>query len=110
MFEGHAKAVIEFFAQARIILIHFGPLGPIRGLVRRESTVYRIDPEGEQMIKSLIERAQSKSAFAQQIPVEGFHMSQVKNNTVALWDWAVVHGFAANNGEEIVGLLAGLRN
>ena len=47
--------------------------------------------------------------FADQVPVEGFEVAEVKDDAVALGDRPVVDGFGMNQAEQRVGDFAGLR-
>src|SRR5580704_10318816 len=53
--------------------------GPVRGQVGRKTTAYGVDAEGKQPVKFRSEAPQSEDALTQQIRVERFEVSQIKN-------------------------------
>src|ERR1700741_562177 len=50
-----------------------------------------------------MKRLQAKGPLREQVPIEGFHMPDVKNNAVPLGDRPIVNSFFANDTEHFVG-------
>jgi hypothetical protein len=89
---GDAQRSIERLAQSRVVTLYLLNRGPIVWLITRQAPVDRIDAEGKELIESGVERHKPEWS-EEKIPVECFEMAQVKNDTVAFGDRAVVECF-----------------
>src|SRR5579863_4542618 len=98
---------VQFLTQTLVIRIDFFALRPVRRLIRRQSSAHGINPKREQLVECLVERLQSKRSLREQIPVERFNVSNIKNDAVSFRDRAVVHGLFAHDFKQVVGALAG---
>ena len=102
MFDG----AVEFFAHALLIAGHFRQRRPILRWVRGQSAADGIDAERKKFIKSPVERAQTKGALREQVPVKRLDMANVENDAMSLGDGPIVEGFFANDLEKFVGACA----
>jgi hypothetical protein len=91
-----AQRGIDRFAQSRVVTLYLLDPGPIFRLVIRQAPVDWVNAEGEELIEIRIERRKSQRS-KQKVPIESFEMAQVKNDTVALGDRAVVECFRPDN-------------
>jgi hypothetical protein len=115
VFDGHVQQLIRDFAEqivndltcAQIVSMHFGDTGPSRGRIIRQLAGRRIDPEREQPVKFGMESTLSEPIPCDQIPVEGFHVSQVEDDSMPLRDAAIVEGIRAHQLKETVRDTAG---
>jgi hypothetical protein len=102
----------ELFVESRPgsvhITVHMIERRPISGNVSGQASVDRIDAEGEQPIQFGLRTLQSEDAIPEQIPVERFEVSDIKNDAVALRDRPLVEEVVTNNAEERVALAASL--
>ncbi len=86
VFDGDVQQLLRHFGQplvdhlARTLVgsVHLGETGPVGGLVLRQLAGRRIDAEGEQAIKFLVERAAGPAVARDQIPIEGVDVAQGK--------------------------------
>ena len=82
--------------------------GPVGGHVGGEIAVGGIDAEGEEFVERGMMGSEAESAGAEQVPVEGFEMAEIENQTVTFGYGAIVESLGENVGEERVGLLPSL--
>jgi hypothetical protein len=106
--ERHLNSGIKLCAQFGVVRIDLFTAGPFGRLVAGQTPVDGINSKGKQVVKRFIKRLKSESAFPEEIPVESFHMAQIKNDAVAFRYRAIVHGFSTDYGEKVIGLLASL--
>ena len=85
------------------------PGRPVRGLIRWQSAIHRVDAERKQAIELRIERFPPGNSRVQKIPIERFQMPQVKDDAVPLRDGTLVQSIRADQFEELIRLPAGLR-
>jgi hypothetical protein len=77
-------------------------------LIRRQAATYWIDPESEKLIECRMKRLQPECTLRQQVPIEGFHMANVKNNPMPLGDRPVVNRVFSNDAKQFVSAFAGI--
>jgi hypothetical protein len=97
--QGSIDGCIEFLTQPPIIALDFLPLRPVGRLVRGQTTLHRIDSEGKQLIESWMKRLQAKDSMCQQIPIEGFDVSKVKNYAMTFGNRPLVHGLVKDDAK-----------
>src|SRR6267154_350577 len=102
------NGLIQLALQLLIVVVNFTAFWPIRRLIRRQSATHWVDPECEKLIESRMKRLQPKRTLRQQIPIEGFHVPNVKNNPMPLGDRPVVNRVFAYYAEQFVGAFAGI--
>jgi hypothetical protein len=94
--------LIQLAFELVVVAIYFSSRRPIGWLVGRQATAYRIDSKGKKLIEGRVKRLQPKAALRQQIPIEGFDVTNIKNNAMPLGNRAVVQSIFANDAEYIV--------
>ena len=92
------------------IALDLRPRGPIRGLIRRQAAIHRIDAEREQSIELRIEDLHVRDARAKKIPIERFQMPDVENDPMPLGDGALVQRIRPDQIEELIRLPASFRD
>jgi hypothetical protein len=75
---------------------------PIGWLIIRQASAHRIYTERKQAIQFRLKRRKIENPLAQQIPVEGFQMSNVKNDAVPLRNGPVVKGLRPDDVEQLI--------
>jgi hypothetical protein len=98
-FQRAFHGAVQFLAHAPLVPLHFVAPRPIGRRVRRQSAAYRIDAERKQLIEGWVEGPQTKCAVREQIPVERFNVSHVKNDAVPFRDRPVVQCFFSHQAE-----------
>jgi hypothetical protein len=93
------NSLVQLALQSLIVSIDFFPLRPIRWLVGRLSAVNRVNPKRKKLIEQRMKRLQPKRPLPQQVPIESFHVSDVKNNPMPLGDGPVVQRIFAHYAE-----------
>lgn len=94
---------VDFFAEAGIVAIHFAPLGPIEGPIRGQAAANGIDSESEQLIEGRIERAKTKSAASEEVPIKSFDVAEIEDQTVAFGNRAFIKSFLVEERENLIG-------
>src|SRR5271155_1394465 len=84
------------------IVVHIAQGRPIRRNVGRQTSAHGIDAESKEPVKLGLHTLQTEDTIPEQIPVERFEVSDIKDNPVALRDRPLVEEFAANNIKERV--------
>jgi hypothetical protein len=107
-FQSMLDRVIQFLAQTPVIALDFASRRPIRWSIRRQSTIYRINPKRKKMIECSLEGTQTKRAVRQQIPIKSLDMPDVKDNAMPLRDGPVVNSLFANHAKYLVGTRASI--
>ena len=92
-------AASNCFAEAFVVVPNLVDRRPILGLIRWQASLYRVDAEGEELVKVRVEGRKAQG-FPEKIPIKGFQVAQIKNNPVAFRDGAVVQCCGADNLEE----------
>src|SRR5277367_5841377 len=95
--------VVQFIAQAAVVALDFFALRPVHRLIHRQVSFNGVDSESEQMVEGPLEGPQTEGPLGEQIPIKGFHMSQVKDQAMALGDRTVINGVAPEKAEEFIG-------
>src|ERR1700733_1530473 len=90
LIERDCDLVIQNLPNSRSVAMNLIKPWPVRCLVVGQSAADRINTEGEQTVQVWLESFQAQAAFAQQIPVEGLEVPDVKNNPVSLGNWTLV--------------------
>ena len=65
----------------------------------------RIDAEGEQAVEFRLEGAQVECIPADQVPIEGFQMAEIKDDAMAFRDGALIERVGTDEPEQFVGPL-----
>src|SRR6266849_4645878 len=94
--------LIQLTLQSLVIPVDFIALWPVRWLIRRQAATHWIDPECEKLIERRMKRLQPECPLRQQIPIEGFHVPNVKNNPMPLGNWPVVQRVLAYYAEQFI--------
>jgi hypothetical protein len=96
---GSADRGVQVLAEADVVIPN--PVGrrPILRLICRQTSLYRVDAEGEELVKIRVEGRKAQR-FPKEIPIESFQMAKIKYYPVAFRDRAVVQCCGANNLEE----------
>ena len=84
------NSLIQLVLQSFGIEIHFVALRPIRRLVCRQAAADRIDAKRKKLIEERMKRLQAKGALPEQIPIESFDVSDIKNDAMPLGDRPVI--------------------
>jgi hypothetical protein len=100
---------IESLPNVAGIVPHFLHRWPIRRLIRRKPAPYRINAEGKEPIKFWMERFQIQKAPAQEIPVKGLEVPQIKDDAMPFWNRPVVQCVASYQIEQLIGPGASFR-
>src|SRR5579883_2605302 len=99
---------IQLVANAADVALDFLAAGPIGWCIARETAADGIDAEGEELIKGAVKGREAKGAAGEQVPVEGLHMTEIKDDAMALRNGAVVEGFFTDDLEQFIGARARL--
>ena len=94
---------IERLANAADIIAHRFHRWPVRRSVRRQASIHGIDAKGKQMVELGVEGLQIQNAFAKQVPIEGFEVTNIEDDPVPLGNRAIVERFGLYQAEELVG-------
>src|SRR5437588_12871119 len=97
MFQRPLECRIELRAQPLIVRSDLRTRRPIARLIRGKSAANWIDSKCEKLIEGRIKSAQSEGSLAQKIPVERFHVTQIKNNPMTFGDRPFVERFVVKN-------------
>jgi len=86
-------------AEAYVVIPN--PVGrrPIFRLIRGQASFYRVDAEGEELVKVRI-KGRKTQRFPKKIPIKGLQMAKIKYYPVAFRDRAVVQCCGADDLEE----------
>ena len=87
----HAQTLIEPFSNLPPVLFNPADRRPISRFIRRKSAIDGINAEREQLVELRSVGPQSVWP-AQQIPIKSFQMSQIKNQSMAFGNRAIVKG------------------
>src|SRR6202162_2754226 len=97
---------VQVAAQPLIVLLDFLARRPVSGLIRRQAAAHRVDAKRKEVIKGRMKRLQPERALRQQVPIESFHVSNIKNNAMPFGDWPVVERLFPHHSEYFVGARA----
>src|SRR2546425_5304532 len=100
--QGARDGGVKLVAHPVVVALDLLSFRPVSGPIVGEPAAHRVNPEGQELVERRLKRTQPERALGQQIPVEGFHMPEVENNPVPLWNWSVVYRFRSNNAEKLV--------
>jgi hypothetical protein len=79
---------------------------PIGGNIGGQSSADRIDAEGKEPVQLGLHTLQTEDTIPEQIPIERFEVSDIKDNAVALRDRPLVEEIIADHIKELVALAA----
>ena len=92
----------ELAAHAPVVLLHFGHRGPGGGWIGGKLSRRRVDPESEEAVELRMKRCHFRPEPAEQIPVEGLHVSQVEDDAVTFGDGPFVNGIRPHQPEQFI--------
>jgi hypothetical protein len=112
--DGHAQELlrnvvqqlVDGFAGALLVVRHVGQGRPIGGLVAGQLARWGVDAEGEQAVELRVERRDVQRVARHQVPVEGIHVPQVKDDAMAFPDGARIERAGPDHAEQGVRLPA----
>src|ERR1035437_1768239 len=76
------KRAVERLTQSCVVAPYLADGGPILRLVIWEAAIHGIDAEGEELVEIGVKRRKPER-YQQKIPIKGFEMAQIENNSVA---------------------------
>jgi hypothetical protein len=94
--------LVQLALQSVIVAIDFVTIGPIRWLIGWQASANRVNAKRKKLIERRMKRLQPKSPLPQQVPIESFHVPDVKNNPMALGDRPIVNRIFANDSKNFV--------
>src|SRR6185437_4820229 len=103
-----AQCGVNRFPQLRVVRLNFRDARPVRRLIARQLSVYWIDSECEQFVECWMCARDSKRVAPQQIPIERFQMSKVKNQPVPLGNRPIVNRIRTQQRKQQIRLRARL--
>ena len=101
------EPIIDCLPQPPIVLTHLGDRRPVARLIGRQSAADRINSKRKQTIELWIEGLNPQQPLAQQVPVEGFQMTYIKNDAMPLANRALIERTSANDFKELIGFIPG---
>src|ERR1700719_494319 len=99
MAESLFQSRIELRAQPLMVRGDLRARRPIARLIRGQPAANRINPKSKKLIEGRIKAPQAKRPFAQQIPVECFHVAQIEYNAMTLGNGSLVECVVAQDLE-----------
>src|ERR1700679_2691374 len=82
--------------------MHHWQRRPVGWLIRRKSAFDGIDTEGKKTVKFGMKALQPEHVFVEQITVDGFEVTHIKDDAVTFWDRTLVHRIRADDLKEFV--------
>src|SRR6202041_1688003 len=90
------------------IWVHTIKRRQIGGNIGGQPAADRIDAEGKEPVQLGLHTLQTEDTIPEQIPIERFEVSDIKDNAVALWDRPLVEEIIADHMKERVALAASM--
>ena len=84
--------------------------GPVGGLVAWQASADGIDAEGKQLVEFFLERIECENISADQVPVKGLEVSEIKENAVPLGNGPLIKALRAHHAKEFIGEGAGFNH
>ena len=98
---------VERFADPLVVTAYLLNGGPVRGLVVGQAAAHGIDSKSEESVEFLLKRVDLENIPAQQVPVKGLQVSEVKEKAVALGDGPLIDAVRTHDAEQFVSEGAG---
>src|SRR5260370_42435506 len=96
------EIVVESATDIGHVIADAAQRGPVGWYIGGEPTADWIDAEGEQPIKFKMDTLHPEDAFVQQIPIECFQVSHIKNDAVTLRNRPLIEPAGADQIEECI--------
>jgi hypothetical protein len=93
---------IQFALQLLVVPVNLFPLRPVRRGIGRQAATHGIDSKRKKLIEAGMERLQPEGTLREQIPIEGFYVSNVKDNPVPFGDRPPVQRILAHDAEHFI--------
>ncbi len=84
--QGRRQTLIESAAHEVDVICDLFERRPISRLIIRQASIRRVNAEGKKPVEGWGEWRKLKELAAQQVPIKGFEVTQVKDDSVALGD------------------------
>jgi len=92
------------------VVADFGERGPVAGLVRGKAAIDGIDSKRKKFVERGCARFQRKQVGAKKVPVEGFKMADIKNDSIAFRDRTFVERIFTNNVKQAIAVGTSFQN
>ena len=103
------RVVRQFFVESGAILSYVILTSSMEGhcrLIAGQAAVHGIDTESKEVIELGMKSFQAEQR-AQKIPVEGFEVTDIKDDAMAFGDGALIDRIGIDDGKKLIGLLTG---